>query len=191
MEREEKRWGTADQGSVFLGEVRREKLAGEGEVFLSLFFFLLLLPSPLSSSVCGACCLIETCPASCLPLTYIPGTGGWHLATSVAQHAQFPCRSSPKECSGAQREKVNLQACTARRRVAISLWGKKKKNLLFFVVFLSLQHFVIFENTQEHQRYFYSLLLLFFFLVICLEVKKKKKKKNEVETTDNKATNKK
>ena len=43
MEREEKRWGTADQGSVFLGEVRREKLAGEGEVFLSLFFFLLLL----------------------------------------------------------------------------------------------------------------------------------------------------
>ena len=38
MEREEKRWGTADQGSVFLGEVRREKLAGEGEVFLSLFF---------------------------------------------------------------------------------------------------------------------------------------------------------
>lgn len=40
--KEEKRWSGADQGSVFLGEVRREKLAGEGEVF-----FLLLLSHPL------------------------------------------------------------------------------------------------------------------------------------------------
>lgn len=31
--KEEKRWGRAVQGSVFLGEVRREKLAGESEVF--------------------------------------------------------------------------------------------------------------------------------------------------------------
>lgn len=33
------------------------------------------------------------------------------------------------------KRKVNLQACTASRRVAISLWGKKKKSP-FFVVFL-------------------------------------------------------
>lgn len=159
--------GHGSSGKCVFGRGQKGEVSWWGWGFLRFSFFFFSPYSPLLSSVCGACCLIETCPASCLPLTYIPGTGGWHLATSVAQHAQFPCRSSPKECSGAQREKVNLQACTARRRVAISLWGtKKKKNLLFFVVFLSLQHFVIFENTQEHQRYFYSLLLFFFFFLL-------------------------
>lgn len=126
--KEEKRWGRVVQGSVFLGEVRREKLAGEGEVF----FF----SSPLPSSVCSVCCLIETCPASCLPLTYIPGTGGWHLATSVAQHAQFPCRLSPKECSGAQREKWTYRL-VQRGDESLSPSEAKKKKISFFCCFPS------------------------------------------------------
>lgn len=93
--------------------------------------------SPLLSSVCGVCCLIETCPASCFPLTYIPGKGGWHLATSIAQHSSACPIPLSLESQGVLRRtkrKVNLQACTATRRVAISLWGKKKSP--FFVVFL-------------------------------------------------------
>lgn len=99
----------------------------------------------------GVWCLIETCPA--FFSLYISGTG-WHLAESIAQHAQFPCCSSPKECSRAQREKVNLQARAASRGVAISLRGKGGKKSPFLLFSLSLQRFVIFENTQKHQRYF-------------------------------------
>lgn len=111
--------------------------------------------SPLPSPARGVCCLIETCPASCLPLTYIPGTGGWHLATSVAHYAQFPCRLSPKECSGAQREKWTYRLVQRGDESLSSSEAKKKKKILLFLLFsFSLQHFVIFENTQEHQRYF-------------------------------------
>lgn len=134
-EKKRKDGGRVVQGSVFLGEVRREKSAGEGEgVFFS------------SSILCvhGVCCLIETCPASCLPLTYIPGTGGWHLATSVAQHAQFPCRSSPKECSGAQREKWTYRLV---QRGDESLSPSEAEKSPFFVVFLLI---IALCNIRKH-----------------------------------------
>lgn len=143
----------------------------KGEVswrWWGVFFFF-----PLSSSVCGVCRLIETCPASHLPLTYIPGTGGSHLATSIAQYPQFPCRWSPKECSSAQREKWTYRLVQQDELLSSS---EAEKNLLFLLFCFSLQHFVIFENTQEHQRYFQSLLLFSCNMSWG-------KEKNEVETT--------
>lgn len=96
------------------------------------FFFFFLL-----SHLLCVWCLLPNWNVSCLlPPShfYIPGTGGWHLATSVAQHAQFPCRSSPKECSGAQREKWTYRLL---QRGDESLSPSEAKKISpFFVVFL-------------------------------------------------------
>lgn len=143
-EKEKEKVGRRSSGKCVLGRGQKGEVSWWG---WGWFFFL-------PSTACVVCRLIETCPASCLPLTYIPSTGGWHLATSVAQHAQFPCRWSPKECSGAQREKWTYRLVQRRDESLSPSEAKKKKSPFFLLFCFSLQHFVIFENTQEHQRYF-------------------------------------
>ena len=121
MKKEGERGPSGSGKCVFGRGQKGEVIAVEGEVFFS--------PPSTILCVCGVCCLIETC----LLLTYIPGRGGWHLATSVAQYAQFPCRSSPKECSGAQREKWTYRLL---QRGDESLSPSEAKKISFFVVFL-------------------------------------------------------
>lgn len=118
---EEKRWGRVVQGSVFLGEVRREKLAGEGEVF----FF---PPSPI---LCVRCLLPNWNVSCLLPPSHLYPRH--RRLTPRHQHSSarpIPLSLESQGVLWRTKRKVNLQACTARRRVAISLWGKKK-NLLF------------------------------------------------------------
>lgn len=172
--REEERWGREVQGSMFLGEVRREKLAGEGEV---CFF---------SPSILRVRCLLPNWNVSCL----LPPSHLYLRHRRLAPRHQrssacpIPLSLESQGVLSRTKRKVNLQAFTARRRVAISLWGKKKKSP-FFVVFLLITALC---NIRKHTGTPKVLLkpASSFFLVICLEVKKK----TEVETTDNKATNK-
>ncbi len=122
---EEKRWGRAVHGSVFLGEVRRETFAGESEVF----YF--------SSPILCVRCLLPNWNVSCLlpPSHLYPRHR--RLAPRHQHSSAYPIPLS-LESQGVlwrTKRKVNLQACTARRRVAISLWGKKK--ISFFCCFPS------------------------------------------------------
>lgn len=107
---------------------------------------------------------------SCLLTTSYsyPGTGGWHLAISIAQQAQFPCRLSPKECSSAQREKQTYWLVQQVDELVSP--SEAKKNL--FVVFLLITALC---NIRKHTGTPKVLLkpTSIFFLVICLEVKEK------------------
>lgn len=168
--KKKKNVGHISSGKYVLGRGQKGEVSWR---WWGVFFF------PLPSSVCGVCRLIETCPASYLPLTYIPGTGGWHLATSIAQYPQFPCRWSPKECSSAQREKWTYRLVQQEDELLSSSEAEKKSP--FFVVLLLITALC---NIRKHTGTPKVLLKLApFFLVICLEEKKKK-------CRDNKATNK-
>lgn len=124
-------------------------------LFFDIFFLL-----QISSSLCRVCGLIETCPASCLPLTSIPGRHG-RLAPRYQRSSARPIPLS-LESQGVlwrTKRKVNLRALVQRGDESLSpseaqKKEREKKISLFLLFCFSLQHFVIFENTQEHQRYF-------------------------------------
>lgn len=160
-EKEEK--GEAEWFSEVCFWERSEGRSGKGEVF------------SFSSNILCACvcvraqCLLPNWNVSCLlpPSHLYPR----HIRLAPRhQHSSVCPIPLSLESQGVlqhTKRKVNLQACTARRRVAISLLGKKK--ISFFVVFLLITALC---NIRKHTGT-PKVLLTPFFLVICLEEKKK------------------
>lgn len=125
-EKEKEKVGQRSSGKCVLGRGQKGEVSWWG---WGVFFF-----SPLF----GVQCLSPNWNVSCLLLPSHLYPRHRRLAPRYQRSSACPIPLS-LESQGVlwrTKRKVNLQACTARRRVAISLWGKKKKNLLFFVVLL-------------------------------------------------------